>query len=102
MNIYVYVDDILLDGDDADIHAYMSKQGRLRYQYNDDYLREIGRFNIKYGGVLEEDDMLPLSVVVTLRVQYNLRSDGNGRVYFVKDGSITDISNLVLDEQLED
>ena len=48
MNIYVYVDDILLDGDDADIHANLLTNGELDYTYDDEELRNARRTTIVY------------------------------------------------------
>ena len=101
MNIYVYVDDILLDGDDADIHANLLTNGELDYTYDDEELRNARRLNI-YAAESYNGEPFPHDIMVMLRAYYNLYRYYDDKIFLVHNGETADISEQVLATQLED
>lgn len=95
MNIYVYVDDILIPGDDAECHILISEFDSLILEKDEEltqYIENHRRLNIyvesgfKNGQFSSETKEL-------LQCYYNIYHNGDGGVFLGCNGTFTDISD---------
>lgn len=87
MEIYVFTDDILLDGFDNDIDYIVPFEAGGYIGEDDNLLNEK-----KFLSVFVEPGYVSRKVMEDLRILYNIYSDGD-RIFLVSSGEQRDISN---------
>ena len=98
MDLYVYVDDILIDGDDADIHMSISESDSFALDKDEEltkYFEIHKRLNIQVTSGYE-NNQFSSKMKEILQSYYNIFGNGDGRVFLGCKGKITEITNQFL------
>lgn len=95
MDIYVYVDDSLIVGDNAVIYMSISESDSSTFDQNEElakYLEIHKRLNIHVKSGFDNNRFSSLMKDL-LQCYYNIYSNGDGRVFLGCNGIITEITN---------
>lgn len=96
MDIYVYVDNSLIAGDDAIINISLSESDSYTYEEDNElikYCEKHKRVNIEVKNGFN-NNQFSLKMKELLRCFYNIYSNGEGNAFLVCNGKITKITNL--------
>lgn len=96
MDLYVYVDDSLIDGDDADIHMSISESDSFAFDKDEEltkYFERHKRFNIHVTSGYE-NYKFSSNVKELIKSYYRIFGNGDGRVFLGCNGKITEITDL--------
>lgn len=98
MDLYVYVDDSLIVGDDAVIHISISESDSLAFDKDEDltkYFEMYKRLNIQVTSGYE-NNQFSSEMKDLIQCYYNIYGNGDGRVFLGCNGIITEITNQFL------
>lgn len=98
MDLYVYVDDSLIVGDDAVIHMAISESDSLVFDRDEEltnYFEMHKRLNIHITSGYE-NNQFSSKIKDLIQCYYNIFSNGDGHVFLGCNGIITEISKQFL------
>lgn len=98
MNIYVYVDDISIPGDDAEFHILISGSDIFTLEDDEEitqYCENHKRLNI-YVKSGFDNGLFSFETKELLQCYFNIYHNGDGGVFLGYNGNITDIANEFL------
>ncbi len=98
MDIYVYVDDILIPGDDAEFHILISGPDFFTLEEEEEitqYCRNYKRLNIHVKSGFD-NGKFSSETKELLQCYFNIYYNGDGGVFLGCNGTFTDISNEFL------
>ena len=96
MDIYVYVDNSLIAGDDAIINISLSESDSYTYEEDNElikYCEKHKRVNIEVKSGFNNNQFSP-KMKELLQSFYSIYHNGEGNVYLVSNGKITKITDL--------
>ena len=98
MDIYVYVDDSLIVGDDAVIHMAISESDSLVFDRDEEltkYFEMHKRLNIHVASGYE-NNQFSSKMKDLIQSVYSIFGNGDGHVFLGCEGKITEITNQFL------
>lgn len=96
MDLYVYVDDSLIVGDDAVIHISISESDSLAFDKDEDltkYFEMHKRLNIQVTSGYE-NNQFSSKMKDLIQCYYNIYGNRDGRVFLGCKGKITEITDF--------
>lgn len=96
MDLYVYVDDSLIVGDDAVIHMSISESDSFAFDKDEEltnYFEMHKRLNIHVTSGYE-NNQFSSKMKDLIQCYYNIFGNGDGRVFLGCNGKITEITDL--------
>lgn len=96
MDLYVYVDDSLIVGDDAVIHMAISESDFFAFDKDEEltnYFEMHKRLNIHVTSGYE-NNQFSSKIKDLIQCYYNIFSNGDGHVFLGCKGKITEITDL--------